>query len=916
MKKVLKKKRKLNYTRVFSLVFVLIFIISLFNSFNVFALDIPFKLDNVTISEKSDGIEGNVLEYKDGEIKSNIVFHKLNDYVNYKLSLKNNLDKDITILSITDDSDNQYIVYEYDKNENKVIKSNNTFLFNIKAVYKNELTDLSKKDQSSNVKFIIKYLENEKVKETTFTINPNTFDSISNNFILLFISSCGLIVCIFLDKKTKRKRFSKSSIFIITLLMISPIIASASEYNYTIKIISDYTINDKVVVTYSIDGLENTLLNNYNKPITELDIPEKDGYTFTKWTDENGNDVDLNDPIITDLKIFANFSKDTYTINYVLDGGVVLPENPTEYSITDSIRLIEPVKPFYIFNGWTGTDLVTPTKNVVIENKTGNRSYTANYIPEEYTISYTGLTNEEIAILNNPTSYNIETNTFRLNNPSNREDSDGDITEIFVGWRESNTTSLDVSLPNANTMGNKTFEAVWTAADENNYTITYNLNGGTLSEENRTSFTKKTETFTLNNPSKIGYTFKGWSGTDLDGEENTLVKVEKGTRKNLEFSANYTANSYTIKFDKNGTDVTGEMLNQVFTYDTASKLNINTYSRVGYTFDGWNTKADGTGDSYSDQEEILNLISEGELTLFAKWKKKSYTVTIVSNNSSNTPSSLSVEYGSTNSFNLVPNSNYYLKSYSCTNGYKVNNLTTGTSAKNSQTVTINNNGVDGDSTCTFVLSNKLLLYDVTSVGQYVYYKPTSTSFTPDSLYGISGTINPSLTTSWRVLSKNSDGTIDLIPSATSGTLSYGIEGYGAENTTYSYYEEGLQNLSDSFINSLYVKSARPVSESDFTAIKSKGLTISQTYAVNKQDYTSQSWTGNQEGGANWDYYIYYANIATLEKFNVWDKYAGTGGQSSTGYSMDIGVRPIITIKANIYEDGGSGTSSSPWKMTT
>ena len=59
--------------------------------------------------------------------------------------------------------------------------------------------------------------------------------------------------------------------------------------------------------------------------------------------------------------------------------------------ITDKIELVEPTKEHYVFIGWTGTDLAEPTKNLVIENKTGNRTYVANYSPKEYSITYEGL---------------------------------------------------------------------------------------------------------------------------------------------------------------------------------------------------------------------------------------------------------------------------------------------------------------------------------------------------------------------------------------------------------------------------------------------------------------------------------------------------------------------------------------------
>ena len=56
------------------------------------------------------------------------------------------------------------------------------------------------------------------------------------------------------------------------------------------------------------------------------------------------------------------------------------------------------------------------------------------------------------------------------------------------------------------------------------------------------------------------------------------------------------------------------------------KLNKNTFTRKGYTFAGWNTKANGSGASYGDQESVKNLASAGgSITLYAQWTTN-YTV--------------------------------------------------------------------------------------------------------------------------------------------------------------------------------------------------------------------------------------------------------------------------------------------------
>ena len=93
-----------------------------------------------------------------------------------------------------------------------------------------------------------------------------------------------------------------------------------------------------------------------------------------------------------------------------------------------------------------------------------------------------------------------------------------------------------------------TLTAQWTV---NQYTITYDLAGGTV-EGNPDTYTIETVAFTLKNPTKSGYTFTGWSGTGLDGENNMTVTIPKGSTGNRSYTAHWRYNgdgpsSYTIK---------------------------------------------------------------------------------------------------------------------------------------------------------------------------------------------------------------------------------------------------------------------------------------------------------------------------------------------------------------------------------
>lgn len=85
------------------------------------------------------------------------------------------------------------------------------------------------------------------------------------------------------------------------------------------------------------------------------------------------------------------------------------------------------------------------------------------------------------------------------------------------------------------------------------YTITYDLAGGTA-EGNPDTYTIETRTFTLKNPTKSGYTFTGWSGTGLDGENNMNVTIPTGSTGNRTYTAHWRYNGsghsysyYTIK---------------------------------------------------------------------------------------------------------------------------------------------------------------------------------------------------------------------------------------------------------------------------------------------------------------------------------------------------------------------------------
>jgi len=189
----------------------------------------------------------------------------------------------------------------------------------------------------------------------------------------------------------------------------------------------------------------------------------------------------------------------------------------------------------------------------------------------------------------------------------------------FTGWKLEDGTTFDADMSITEDMKLvPNFEIV-------EYSITYNLSGATA--ENPEKYTIEDE-IKLNNPSKEGYTFTGWTGTGLSALTKD-VTIAKGSTGNRKYTANFQINTYNIVFDSNSGE--GTMSNLVGEYNQNVTLTANAFTKTGYTFTGWNTKADGSGTSYTDGEKVSNLTSIANETvyLYAQWEKDDITAETV-----------------------------------------------------------------------------------------------------------------------------------------------------------------------------------------------------------------------------------------------------------------------------------------------
>ena len=190
----------------------------------------------------------------------------------------------------------------------------------------------------------------------------------------------------------------------------------------------------------------------------------------------------------------------------------------------------------------------------------------------------------------------------------------------FLGWSTSSSaTSASWTegasyTPSATT----TLYAVWEAE---NYTVTFNANGGTISSTS-TTVTYGSAYGTLPTPTKSGYTFAGWYTASSGGSQITSSSIVS-TASNHTLYAHWTAWTYTIAYNAGNSSATGSMSSTSHTYKDGSTLAISGFSLSGYNQIGWGTAADGAALYGLEGSAPYGLVTENNQTinLYAIWSQ-------------------------------------------------------------------------------------------------------------------------------------------------------------------------------------------------------------------------------------------------------------------------------------------------------
>ena len=328
---------------------------------------------------------------------------------------------------------------------------------------------------------------------------------------------------------------------------------------------------NKYTITFDTNGGSEIapITQDYGTEITAPDKPTRKGYTFKGWDKEIPETMPAEN-----ITVKAQWEINQYTITFDTNGGSEIAPITQDYG-TEITAPDNPTRKGYTFKGW---DKEIP-KTMPAENITLKAQWEIN----QYTITFDTNGGSEIA----PITQDYGTEITAPANPTRKG-------YTFKGW--------DKEIPKTMPAENITLKAQW---EINQYTITFDTNGG--SEIAPITQDYGTEITAPANPTRKGYTFKGW-----DKEIPKTMPAE-----NITLKAQWEINQYTITFDTNGGSEIAPITQDYGTEITAP----DKPTRKGYTFKGWD-------------KEIPETMPAENITVKAQWEINQYTITFDTNGGS------------------------------------------------------------------------------------------------------------------------------------------------------------------------------------------------------------------------------------------------------------------------------------------
>ena len=319
-----------------------------------------------------------------------------------------------------------------------------------------------------------------------------------------------------------------------------------------------------------------------------LTRPDGDTGSYFKWLGSDGKLYAPGASVPADVTaLTVQWTAPTYAVTLNTNGGTINNGNVTGYTYGVGATLPtadDLTYTGYTFKGWYDNENLTGSPVTAIGGtETGNKEYWAKWEINQYAITFDTNGGSEIA----PITQDYGTKITTPADPTRKG-------YTFKGW--------DKEIPKTMPAENMTVKAQW---EINQYAITFDTNGGSeiapITQDYGTKITTPAD------PTRKGYTFKGW-----DKEIPKTMPAE-----NMTVKAQWEINQYAITFDTNG----GSEIAPI-TQDYGTKITTPADpTRKGYTFKGWD-------------KEIPKTMPAENMTVKAQWEINQYAITFDTNGGS------------------------------------------------------------------------------------------------------------------------------------------------------------------------------------------------------------------------------------------------------------------------------------------
>lgn len=327
------------------------------------------------------------------------------------------------------------------------------------------------------------------------------------------------------------------------------------------------------------------------------------GYRFDGWytAPNGGNKYDFNTPLTDNVTVYAHWIGNGYTVRFAGNGatGGNTPDQAFQYNIGQNLRRNGFTRDGYTFTGWKRADN---------QQAYGDGQWVTNLTtqPDGIVTMVAQWSANEAHIRYNPNP--PAGKTAGGNGTPNWDGHTGDTPAIggngwtidgytFAGWTTSPDGGGTKYAPGASwtASGTLTLYAQWTPGEAG---LTYDGNGATGGKTDpQNGVTDQKVNVRQNGFTRDGYTFVRWD-TQADCRGKAVNPGDKWTLQGSStLYACWTGNMQPLTYHGNGATDGNTAAQSGKTGDELT-TNANGFTRDGYTFVEWNTKADGTGGHY------------------------------------------------------------------------------------------------------------------------------------------------------------------------------------------------------------------------------------------------------------------------------------------------------------------------------